>query len=70
MKIILYSTNCPKCKVLESKLKSRNIQFDVITDIDVIRKTGYTEAPILEIQSDKDVRRLLFTDAVQFINTI
>ena len=27
MEIILYSTNCPKCKILEKKLTEKNIKF-------------------------------------------
>jgi glutaredoxin len=32
--ITLYSTGCPKCKVLETKLNNKNIEFNVNTDVD------------------------------------
>ena len=49
MKITMYSTNCPMCKVLESKLNAKNIKFDLIEDIEVMREKGFLHAPQLEI---------------------
>lgn len=37
-KIILYSTNCPKCKVITKKLEQKGIDF---TEIDCIADTTY-----------------------------
>lgn len=34
--IKLYSTHCPKCKVLTIKLTQKNINFEVIDDIDTM----------------------------------
>lgn len=50
--IILYSTNCPKCKVLETKLKQQNIDFILETDLTKIINMGYMEAPLLEINDE------------------
>ena len=50
--IILYSTNCPKCKVLETKLKQQNIDFILETDLTKIMNMGYMEAPLLEINNE------------------
>ena len=50
--IILYSTNCPKCKVLETKLKQQNIDFILETDLTKIINMGYMEAPLLEINNE------------------
>lgn len=33
MEIILYSTHCPKCKVLEKKLQMANITYTVFDNI-------------------------------------
>ena len=33
MKIILYSTHCPRCNVLEKKLKTKNISYEEINDL-------------------------------------
>lgn len=65
---VLYSTGCPKCNVLEKKLKSKNVDFVIETDIDSIVKMGYTSAPILWYRnSDK---YYTFTEAVKFVNNI
>lgn len=50
--IILYSTNCPKCKVLETKLKQQNIDFILETDLTKMMNMGYMEAPLLEINNE------------------
>ena len=39
-KIILYSTNCPKCNVLEKKLQSKNIDFEICNDVDLMLSKG------------------------------
>lgn len=47
--IILYSTNCPKCKVLEQKLKSKNIKYSEFTDVDKMIEMGFSMMPMLEV---------------------
>ena len=51
--VTLYSTNCPKCRVLETKLKQLNIDFTVETDADTVtnvgRSQGILSAPILKV---------------------
>lgn len=64
--IILYSTNCPKCKVLEKKLIQKNIQYVKIEDLDILREKGFTFLPVLEVNSSI----LNFKDAVDYINKI
>ena len=64
--IILYSTNCPKCKVLEKKLIQKNIQYVKIEDLDILREKGFTFLPVLEVNS----LILNFKDAVDYVNKI
>ena len=40
MKVILYTTHCPKCNVLTTKLKSKGVDYEEITDVDVMRDKG------------------------------
>ena len=47
--ITLYSTGCPKCRVLESKLKELNIEYETIKDKEVLIKKGFKSAPQLEV---------------------
>lgn len=49
MNVVLYSTHCPKCKVLGMKLKQKNINFEENTNIDVMIEKGFKSAPILEV---------------------
>lgn len=49
MNVILYSTNCPKCKVLEKKLGDSEIQYEVVTDEDLMIEKGFSSAPMLEV---------------------
>lgn len=50
--IKLYSTNCPKCKVLETKLEQQGIDFLIETDLTKPINMGYMEAPLLEINDE------------------
>lgn len=52
MSVILYSTHCPMCKVLESKLKQKNIEYDIVTDIDVMQAKGFKSAPQLDVDGE------------------
>lgn len=64
MNIKLYSTGCPKCHVLESKLNSKNISYEVCNDKDAMISMGLTAVPVLEV----DGNRMDFKQAVNWIN--
>lgn len=49
LNVILFSTHCPKCHVLESKLKQKNIDYEEVNDVDVMAQRGFTTVPMLEI---------------------
>lgn len=59
----LYSTGCPKCKVIEKKLGQKNIQYEKINDVAVMQRLGFTSAPVLEV----DGKYLNFGDANRWI---
>ena len=65
----LYSTNCPKCNVIEKKLRNKNIEFEKITDFDhnKMKERGFSFAPILETD---DGILLDYSDANNYINAI
>ena len=52
MTINLYSTGCPKCKVLKSKLDSKGIEYNVISDIDIMTSKGIDTVPVLEVNGE------------------
>lgn len=63
MKVTLYSTNCPRCVVLEKKLDEKGIEYDLVTDEDVMINKGFMTAPMLEV--DNEV--MSFGEAVKWV---
>jgi glutaredoxin len=49
MNVVLYSTHCPKCKVLALKLKQKSINYEEINDVEVMKSKGFVSAPKLEV---------------------
>ena len=49
MNVVLYSTHCPKCKVLSSKLNQKNIGYEENTDVELMTQKGFTTVPKLEV---------------------
>ena len=52
MKVIVYSTHCPMCNVLEKKLSSANINYEIIDDMEVMQQKGFKTAPVLEVDGE------------------
>ena len=50
---IVYSTGCPQCKVLISKLKEKTIPYKIISDIDEIEKSMSLTIPESTILFDR-----------------
>ena len=48
-KIILWTTHCPRCKVLEAKLKQNNIDYEANSNIELMKAKGFSDAPKLEV---------------------
>ena len=49
VKGILYTTHCPQCVVLENMLKDKNIEYDVVTDVEIMREKMFLSVPKFEI---------------------
>ena len=47
--ITLYSTHCPTCCIIEKKLKSKGIEFELFDDEDAMIEKGFKEVPKLEV---------------------
>ena len=47
--VILYEHGCPRCKVLKTKLDQKNVEYENISDIEVMKSKGFHEAPKLEV---------------------
>ena len=66
MNVVLYTTHCPKCKVLEAKLKMKKVEYDEVTDADLMIEKGFMSAPMLEV----DGKIMNYKDAVDWLNTL
>ena len=68
--IILYSVNCAKCKVLETKLDQLQISYSLVTDPEIVARVGkahgITSAPILQV----DDIFYDFTRAIKYLKEI
>lgn len=66
MNVILYSTGCPKCKILEKKLSEKNVAYTNVSDVEIMLSMGLSTVPMLEVDGDM----MKFSDAVKFVNNL
>lgn len=67
MKIVLYSTGCPQCTVLEKKLAEKGINYDLCEDIDTMTNMGIKKVPMLEVDGElMEFNKKL----IEYINTL
>lgn len=62
-KVTVYSIGCPKCIVLEKKLKSEGIPFEVCNDVDTIKELGFSVLPMMQV----DTNILDFNHSIKWI---
>lgn len=53
MKIVLYSTHCPQCQVIEKKLNMAGLTFEVVDDTNIMRDLGMTQLPMLRVDNNE-----------------
>jgi glutaredoxin len=58
-----YSIGCPRCVVLEKKLKQKGIDFELVSDKSVMEAKGFQSAPMLEVNG----KVFDFNEAVKWI---
>jgi glutaredoxin len=66
MDIILYSTGCPKCKILKKKLEDKNIDYVENDDIETMISLGIEQVPVLSV----DKKLFQFAEAVKWVNEL
>jgi glutaredoxin-related protein len=62
--ITLYSTHCPQCNTLETKLNRAGIDYKICDDIDLMKSRGFKAAPMLET----DEGLFNFAQAIKWVN--
>ena len=60
---VLYSTGCPKCKILKQKLDEKNIIYEICSDVEVMKSKGMMSVPILEV----DGETMTYMNAIQWV---
>ena len=66
MSVVLYSTHCPRCCVLEKKLQQKKIDYKEINDTAIMEQKGYLSVPVLEVNG----KSMNFKEAVDWINSL
>jgi glutaredoxin-related protein len=66
-KMTLYTTGCPKCRILEKKLTDKKIEFEKCEDTNKMAELGITSVPVLQ---DADGKMMAYFDAVKFVNSL
>ena len=66
MEVILYTTDCPKCKILEKKLTTKNVTYSVVKDISVMQELGIYSSPCLSV----DEKILDFIQSIDWVNGV
>ncbi len=64
MKVILYTTHCPRCNVLAAKLQEKEIEYQEVTDVKKMLEMGITTAPKLEVEGNP---LMDFKEAVEWV---
>ena len=66
-KMVLYTTGCPKCRILEKKLSDKGIGFEKCDDREVMSSLGMVSWPMLRLD---DGRMLGYFEAVKYVNAL
>lgn len=66
MKVTLYTTHCPRCSVLEKKLKAKNVGFSEVSNVEIMKSKGFTNVPMLDV----DGIVMDFISANEWVNSL
>ena len=64
MKVKLYTTHCPKCKILEERLNEKKVKYEVNDNIEELQKMNFKSVPNLEI----DGKIYNYLDSIRYLN--
>ena len=62
----MYTTHCPRCEVLKTKLLNKKIAFEEETSIVKMKELGVDNVPVLNINGELKN----FTEAIKWINEV
>ncbi len=64
--VILYTTHCPMCRVMEAILKKNGYTYTENTDVQLMREKGFKSVPWIEFE---DGTLMNIQDAKKFFAT-
>lgn len=64
--IVLFSSGCPKCKVLKQKLDDRKIEYEVSENFDELIEQNLQTVPVLKV----DGEYYQFGEAIKVVNEL
>ena len=64
MNVVMYSTGCPKCKILKKKLDEKKVVYEEETDVEKMKSKGINIVPVLEV----DGKLFSYSEAVKLVN--
>ena len=65
-KIILFSNNCTKCKILKTKLDQKQIIYEECNDVDIMIENNILSMPMLKV----DGETMNFNEAIKYAKEI
>lgn len=66
MTATLYTTHCPKCKILLERLEKKNITFETCEDMKILVAKGFKTVPMLEV----DGQMMDFAQANKWVSEV
>ena len=62
-KIILFSNNCQKCKILKMKLDQKQTTYEECNDVDIMIEKGFMSMPMLQVNGET----MNFNEAIKWV---
>lgn len=50
--MVLYTTGCPRCKILKKKLDEAGIEYTENNNVDEMLSLGISEVPVLKVNGE------------------
>ena len=60
---MLYTSHCPKCNVLRTKLDNTGITYEIFDDVDKMIEMGMTTVPILSV----DGQNMTYSESIKWL---
>lgn len=64
--IVLYSNDCPRCKILKAKLDQKGVEYQIVNDVALMISMGMSMMPVLEVEGV----RYEYGEAVKWVNNL